>query len=512
MLEKSKSLSSNRTIAKNTLFMYFRMLVLLVISLVSSRVILQTLGIYDYGTYNVVAGVVVMFSFINGALTTGTQRHISYALGEDKEKVPQIFSACFKVHFFIAIIILILAETVGLWFLNNKMNFPEGRLLAANVVYQFSIICCLISVVQTPYSAAIVAYEVFSFYAYCGILESVLKLLIVLSLLLFCGDKLIIYAILHFLVVIIIFVINVTYSHRHLSGVVIQRVKDKNTFKYLFSFSGWTLFGSFGQLLESQGLNILINIFYGVAINAAVGIANQVKAMLVQFASGFQQALNPQLVMAQSSGNREKQLKLIYNSSKFSYLILYVLALPTMYKLQDLLHWWLGLVPEYTVEITALFVAAQLTECLASPLYTTIFAIGDIKNYQITVFLIRISSIVLGFIVGKGGMLPYIMFVAPFVVTIALLVYRMKFVKKKIAMPITDFFSNVLKPILLVTLFTMTIFMLFTIFDIHIISWFVDILFMGLYGIAVAIFIGMTKSERNNIIALCTNRFNNVLK
>lgn len=502
----NSTLSSNRTIAKNTVFMYLRMLILLVIALISSRVILQTLGVDDYGIYNVVAGVVVMFSFINGALTTGTQRHISYALGEDKIKVPQIFSACLYVHIIIGVIILVLAETIGLWFLNTKMNFPEGRMLAVNVVYQLSVFCCLITVIQTPYSAAIVAYEKFSFYAYCGILDSVLKLLIVLSLLLFFGDKLIIYSILHALVVVIVFIINVIYSHKKLEGVNIQHVSDKSTFRFLFSFSGWTLFGSFGQLLESQGLNILINIFYGVAVNAAVGIANQIKSMLSQFASGFQQALNPQLVMSQSSGNRNRQVELIYNSSKYSYYILYIIALPILFKLGDLLYWWLGDVPNYSVEISVLFVITQLIECLASPLYTTIFAIGDIKKYQITVFVIRGISIIIGLLVGYFMLLPYMMFLAPLLVTLVLLVYRIIFVKQKINLSLKDFFNAVIKPVTLVSFLTMLPIALYYIYDIHVIGWWFEFILVGIFTSAITFFVGLSKIEQRKVFELIISK------
>jgi O-antigen/teichoic acid export membrane protein len=478
------------------------MLILLLISLYASRVILQTLGIEDYGIYNVVGGLVVLFSFINGALTVGTQRHLSYELGKKDGNLPQIFTACLHVHFWMSIVALFLLETIGLWFLNTKMNFPDGKLISANIVYQFSILCFICKIIQTPYEAAIVAYEKFSFYAYFGIVEAILKLSILFLLLVIAYDKLISYSVLHFSVIFLMLIGIVTYCHAKLAGIRIEAIKDKTVYKYIISFSSWTLLGSLSVIMESQGLNLLINIFYGVALNAAVGIAGQVRGALSQFVNGFQQALNPQLVKSQSSENRERQEELICKSSKFSFFILFLLAFPIVVNLKNILEFWLGNVPPYTVEICCLIIMVSLFECLSSPLYTTISAIGKIKVYQIYVFIFRSLSLILGYVICKIGCAPYVIFYVPCLVAVILLLYRLLFIRKAICLPIKKYLEDIIYPIIRTIL--LIIIPVFGIeysinCDFFIKTWILKSLFVAFFSLLVIMFFGLKSSERTSL-------------
>ena len=440
--------SDNKRIAKNTIFLYIRMLFSLMISLYASRVILQLLGVDDYGIFTVVGGVVSMFSFIYGALTVGTQRHLSFELGRQGGNLPQLFSACLHIHIILSIGTFVLLETLGLWFLNTQMNFPEDRLFSANVVYQFSILCFICKIIQAPYDGAVIAFEKMSFYAYVGIIEAILKLVILYFLILVSYDKLVFYSVLHFCVILFILLSVVIFCHKKLDGIYLTPVRDKSIYKFIISFSTWTLFGSLANLMESQGMNILINIFYGVAINAAVGIAVQVRGALTQFVNGFQQSLNPQLVKAHSSGARERQADLIFKSSKFSFYILFLLAFPIMVNLDYILGLWLTEVPPYTVEICYLIIIVSLVECLSSPLYTTIFAIGDIKVYQIVVFILKSLCLILGYLICKMEYVPYAIYYVSCIVAVLLLIYRLLFVNKAISLSVKAFLNETVYPII----------------------------------------------------------------
>ena len=442
--------SHNKRIAKNTILLYFRMLVTMGISLFTSRVVLNVLGVENYGIYNVVAGVVVLFTFVNNAMATGTQRHISYELGKPDGRVSELFAACLKIHIVLGTIVIFLGEVVGLWFLNYKLNIPADRMFAANVIYQIALINCFISILKTPYDASIIAYEKMSFYAYISIFDAVSKLVMVYLLKVIPFDKLITYSFLILIVCAIGMLIQICYAHRHLLEIKIVAIKDKSLYKHLLSFSGWTLFGSVTNMLETQGLNIVVNIYFGVLLNAAVGIANQVRGVLSQFVNGFQQALNPQLVMTESLGDRPRQFSLIFQSAKFSFFIMFALSLPVIANLNQILYLWLGQLPEYTVSICIVVIILQLFETMSSPLYTTIFAIGKIKSYQCIVALLRILSVISALAICMLNIEPYMIYLMPCIVAGLLFIYRIWFIHREIAMPVSLFVKKVISPVLTV--------------------------------------------------------------
>lgn len=501
--------SSNRRIAKNTAYMYIRMLLTMVVSLYTSRIVLQTLGEKDFGTYSIVGGVVVLFTFISNAMATGTQRHLSYELGKENGDVPIIFSACFRIHLWISLIIIVLAETVGLWFLNYKMNFPEGRMLVVNLIYQISILTCIIDIVQTPFNAAIISYEKMSFYAYLSIAQVLMKLGVAFILVLLPWDKLLLYAALIFSVHVIMVVVYAAYSFRNLPGIKLVSINEKGIYRRLISFSGWSLFGSLANVGYQHGINIIINLFFGVALNAAVGIANQINSAVSSFVSGFQQALNPQLVQSEAAGDKDRQLDLIYKSSKFSFFIVFIIAFPLIANLACVLSIWLGNYPLHTEELSILVMAGLLISCLSGPLWVTIYATGKIKYYQIVVSIVALSVLPVSYLAGRMGASPEVIFVIRASNFIFVLLVQLFFLHRYITLNIWKFVKSVLVPVFLILFMTICFYLI-----IHQIIqpasniW--ELTYQtAIYVVLICIMVwllGLTKLERRQLLKLVTSR------
>lgn len=485
------------------------MLLLLLISLYTSRVVLQVLGVDDYGIYNVVCGVVVMFSFINGALTTGTQRHISYELGKEDKDIAKIFSACLKTHIFLAGIIFIAAETIGLWFVNTQMNFPEGRMFAVNSVYQIAIFSTIIGIVKTPYEASVISYERMDFYAYVGIVEAVLKLLMAVCLQYIATDKLILFSFLTLLISFAVIISFVIFVHSRFKEVKLIKIKDRNIYKYIVSFSGWTLFGALGNMLETQGLNIVINIAWGVALNAAAGIANQVRGAMFQFVSGFQSALSPQLVMSESSGNDIRQIDLIYRASRYSFYLVLVMTIPLLANLSYILDLWLDKVPNFAVQMCFMMIIISILECLSYPLYTTIFAVGKIKSYQIAIAIIRISSLLVAIVMSKMGIPAFLIYLAPIISALTILLYRIIYLKKLKGISIYRYFICVLLNIAIVSFITCIPVLLykFSFSEVRTVSCLIiETAAILIWAVIIVMLFGVKKDERVSILTYMRKR------
>src|SRR5690554_3558665 len=323
-------MSSHKTIVKNTLFLYFRMFLIMGITLYTSRVVLQQLGISDYGIYSLVGGIVTMVGFFNAAMSSATQRYLSVDIGKNDEiQLQKTFSATLTIHIGIGVMVLIIAETIGLWYINYKMIFPQDRLFAVNIVYQFSILTFLLNIIQVPYNALIIARERMNIYAYVSILEAGLKLAIVFLLVL-GTDKLILYAILTFVVALIIRLIYQVYCRRQFQESRYKFEYNKAYYKELISYSGWNLFGNIAAVAKGQGVNIVLNLFFGTVVNAAYGITNQVYSAVNMFVSNFQLALNPQIIKNYSQGNLEQSHYLILQGSKFSFYLLLIIVTPIL--------------------------------------------------------------------------------------------------------------------------------------------------------------------------------------
>lgn len=437
--------ANTKRIAKNTLLLYVRMLFMMAVSLYTSRVVLNTLGVEDYGIYNVVGGIVILLSFLNSAMAGATQRYLNVELGRnDITALKKVFGASLLIHFGVAVVVLILAETIGLWFLNNCMNISAVRMDAANWVYQFSVAAFLVSVISVPYNAAIIAHERMSAFAYISILEVVLKLAVVYVLLIVDFDKLKLYAVLIFCVGVLIRFIYGRYCKIHFEECRNVKLKaDMNMTRSMLGFSAWTILGNLGFIFHTQGIAILINIFFGATVNAAQGIANQVNGVVKGFVSNFLQALNPQVVKSYASGNIDDMHKLVIRGCQISFLLLAFFAVPLIIETPFILKLWLKTVPEYTVIFVRLVLLLSIFDSFSPLLATAQGATGRIKRYQVTLTLIGLLHVPFSALFFWLGYAPYYAMYVYIVIIIVLQVVRIFFVCNSIGIKKKNFFIQV---------------------------------------------------------------------
>lgn len=374
---------SGKKLAKNTLALYIRMGLAMMVSIYTSRIVLSTLGVTDFGIYNLVGGIVVLFSFFSESMNTSTQRFLSFELGKKNfTGLNKIFSLSILTHFIIAIVIIILSESIGVWFLNTQLVIPPDRLNAANWVFQFSIFTFAYGIMTLPYNAVIIAHEEMSVYAYIGILEVILKLIIVYLLTYFNYDKLKLYAILTFAVTVIIRVIYQIYCRRKYEECRLRFYWNRELFVQMLNFSGWSLIGSFAFVLRTYGSNMLLNIFFGPALNAAKGIASQLDNALNSFVTNFQTALNPQIIKSYAGNNENQVNRLIFQGGLFSFFLLLMLTLPIILQMETVLNIWLKIVPAYTIIFAQLTLINTLINTITKPIIVLAQATGKIKVYQ----------------------------------------------------------------------------------------------------------------------------------
>ena len=444
----SDTSSANKRIAKNTLVLYVRMLFTMGISLFTSRVVLQTLGVEDYGISSVVGGVISMFTFINAAMVSSTQRYLNFELVRgDANQLRSVFSTSLQIHALIALAIIVLSETVGLWFLNEKLVIPEARMTAAMWVYQCSILSCAVSIMSTPYNAVIVAHEKMSAFAYISILDVSLKLLVVYLLVVLPFDKLIILAILNLLVQLFIRYIYTLYCHRHFPESYFQFRFNKTLFKEMFGFAGWSFWGNLAAILYTQGLNMMLNIFFGPIVNAARGIAVQVQSAVQQFVGGFQTALNPQITKNYASNNLPQMHSLMFRSARFSFLLLFFLSLPVLMETNFILTLWLKTVPDDAVIFTQIMICISLIYTTANPCIIANQATGKVKIYQMVVGGILLLILPISYVVLKLGAPAYSVFIVHFCIESLAQFSRMYMLRKLIHLPLWQYMKNIYIPI-----------------------------------------------------------------
>lgn len=448
-----ESAINNKRIAKNTLLLYMRTIFMMVISLYTSRIVLQALGVENYGIYNVVGGIVTMFTLISGSLSSSISRFITFELGHgDKEKLNRIFSTGINIQIGISCVIVLLAETIGLWFLNTKMNIPFNRMYAANWVLHCSVITFVIGLISIPYNAVIVAHERMSAFAYISILEVSLKLLIVYLLYVLSYDKLIVYAILQVFVAIIIRMVYGIYCTRNFVEAQYHRVHDNNLIKEMTGFAGWTFFTGAVYLFNTQGINILINLFFNVGVNAARGIATQVETALMRFVNNFTTALNPQITKLYASGNIGEMIKLVNRGAKFSFMLSLLICLPVIVEAEYILHLWLVEVPPHTVAFVRLTIIATMIDRLGNTGYTACMATGNIKRYVLWLSCIGCFVFPLTWLVyylGGAVEMAYIVFI---LVYIAVDSIRLWIMKDLLNFPVLRFVREVIVRIIIVTI------------------------------------------------------------
>ncbi len=448
----SDSSSNNKRIAKNTFMLYIRMFVMMLVSLYTSRIVLDALGENDYGIYNVIGGVVVLFSFLNSALLQATQRFLNFELGKkDLSGAHDVFCMSMNSYIILSVVFFFAAETIGLWFVNTQLNIPSERMYAANWVYQLSVITFIVNLIRVPYNATIIAYEKMDFFAYLSIVEVVFKLLVVYLIIICAFDKLIFFALLYTIIPFLITYSYKLYCNRKFSITRYKYYWNKDTFKKLFSFSGWSLFGSIANVLASQGLVILVNIFHGVAANAAMGIANQVSSKVTQFFTNFQMAFNPQIVKKYAGGETESMYKLIFSASKVSYYIMLVVSLPLILEMDNILNLWLVSVPQYTKEFSQLILVFMLIEALSAPLWMFVQATGRIKTYQVLMGFLIFLNFPIVYIVLSLGYPVYSVWVVRIIVDIVTCTVRCFYIQQKFNFPLSRYVSKVILPILIVS-------------------------------------------------------------
>ncbi len=443
--------ANNIRIAKNTMFMYLRMFVILLVSLYTTRIVFNVLGVQDYGIYNVVGGIIVFFTFINSSLTGATQRYITAELAEGRlESQREVFSTAIVSHLLIGLVIVLLGETVGLWFLNAVMNIPPERMFAANVVYQLSILSTFLSVLQAPFNATIIAHEKMAVYAYFSIFDVLFKLAVAFLIRAISGDKLIIYALLICAVGIINIILYRIYCYRTFPMCRFRKPRDRKTFKGLFTYTGWALFGTATYVGTNQGVTMLVNYYNGVVVNAAMGLSNQVVSVVSQFVNNFQASFRPQIVKYYVGRDSAELSKLTVRASRLSAYLILVLLVPICFEIKDFLAIWIGDYPQYAVEFCLLTLVCIYFESICQPLITLITSDRDIRKYQITVSLIYATNLIFCWIVLSQSAVPYLVIAVRLAIDLVLVVSRLLLMRRQwYDFPILEWVVKViLKPLL----------------------------------------------------------------
>lgn len=444
---------NNKRIAKNTALLYLRMIVMMAISFYTSRVMLNALGVENYGINNVVGGLVSMFAIISSSLSGSVSRFITYGLGKgDIQDLKKTFATAINIHIILAIIVIIAIETIGIWFLNNRMTIPADRLYAANWVLHCSTIVFAIGLLSVPYNAAIIAHEKMSTFAYMTIFDAVARLSIVFCIMHYNGDRLILLAFLHIIPTIISQAIYWTYCKRNFKECEYKFIWEKRRFKEISNFAIWNFIGCTAGIMKDQGVNIVINLFTSPAINAARGIAMQINSIISRFIQNFTIALNPQIIKDYAVGNLERMHKLIFTGTRFSYFLFMFLSIPVFFEVKSILHLWLGQVPAHTVLFTRLVLILTLCEIISQMLITAQSATGKIRNYQIVVGGILLMNFPISYILLYLGFIPEITLVVAIVISQICMVVRLWFLKRMIQLPVAKFIKTVYLNVILVTI------------------------------------------------------------
>lgn len=501
--------SNSRRIAKNTLLLYVRMLFTMAISLYTSRVVLNTLGVTDYGIYNVVGGVISLLGFMTNSMSAASSRYITYDLGKgDIALMKRTFGNIISIHLILSGIIFFIGETIGLWFVLNEMQIPNDRIAAAFWVYQFSIFSSTLGVVSVPYNAAIIAHERMKAFAYIGIIDALLKLFIVYLLLVIPYDKLIVYAVLFFCIQMFDRIVYGLYCMRNFEETRAKCAFDKRLFKKIFSFAAWIMNGNLAVIGYTQGINILLNLFYGPVVNAARGIAVQVQGVVQSFCGNFQTALNPQLTKSYAQNDLQYMHSLLKRSSKFSSFMLLLLALPLMLEAPMVLKLWLGIVPEHTANFLRLILCSSMITTLSYPLVVSVHATGDLKRFQLVEGTMLLSIVPIAYMLLKlFGIKPEYVFCVHIIVELFTQFARMKIVLPMIAMRIGDYLKEVVVPIFKVLVIAPVVPLCLYAFLYQSVWTFFIICFVSVLCICTAVyFIGCTYRERKYINELVLSK------
>lgn len=445
--------SNNKRIAKNTLFLYLRMILVLVVSLYTTRVVLNALGVVDYGINNVVGGFVSMFAFLNTSMSNGIQRFYNFKLGSEGEaSITKVYTTALLIQGLLAIIIVVLLETIGLWYLNHKMVIPADRMETARWIYQFSVLSLVLVIMQIPYSASIIAYERMDYFAYVSIIEVVLKLAFALWLPHVERDRLFVYGCYTLGAHVLIFILYFIYSKHRFKPLKLQKHFHKDLFKDMLSFSGWNVFSTFAYMLKSQGLNVLLNAFFGPVVNAARGVSGMIESAIKGFQANIVISFGPQIVQSYAEENYSRVKSLMYSLSKISYILLFLLSVPVIIEIPFILRLWLGdEIPDYTVSFTILMLIIMIISSLNTPLTQVVHATGKLKHYQIGTSIVVCSIIPISWFLVKAENNPLVVYFVSLTMTCVNQVVSNLLLKKVFEYKISEYLKCVILPCFLVT-------------------------------------------------------------
>lgn len=492
-----------KRLAKNTILLYVRMFVSMLISLYTSRVILDTLGVEDYGIYNVVGGLVGMFGIVTSTLNTAVSRFLTVELGrDDQERLKRVFSTSLTIQIILSLIIVVIAETVGLWYINNVMVIPPDRLNAANWCFQFSIITSVIGLIIVPYNSVIIAHEHMSIYAYMGIFSSLFALFIAFMIGYSPIDKLVFYGFLLLCSTLISFIVYSYYCRKHFSEAQFKVTLDKEMLRTMFGFAGWNFIGAGSGILRDYGGNLLINFYFGPVVNAARGISNSVNHAITQFSTNFTVALKPQIMKSYASGDYNYMNSLIYKGSKISVFLMLFISTPILLNTPFVLGVWLKEVPDHTVLFTQLAIIYTMIEMISSPLITVMLATGDIRNYQIVVGGIQCLNIPIAWLLLHMGAIPEIVVIVSIFIAHCTFSARLYMLKGMIKLDAGAFVKKVYLRILLTAVVGI---ILPFILHIYIPSGWSNFLIVSVVsvismGLSI-LFVGFEKSERDFVLS-----------
>lgn len=500
----------NKRIAKNTLLLYLRLVLTMGVGLFTSRVVLNTLGVEDYGVYNVVGGVVAMFALFTGSLSAAISRFLTYELGKGNvHKLNVVFSTSVTIQMVLAIVVSLLAEIGGVWFLNTHMNIPLERMNAANWVLQFSILTFAINLISVPYNAAIIAHEKMSAFAYISILEVILKLGVAYTLYISPIDKLKTYAILLALVALIIRFVYSIYCNRQFAECHYKFVFDKSLLKQMTGFAGWNLLGSGAYLFNTQGVNIVTNLYFGVAVNAARGVASQAEGIIRQFVTNFTTAINPQITKSYAAGDMNYMYSLVCRGAKFSYFLMFFFAVPFMFETETIMRLWLKNYPPEAPLFLRLSMIGTLFDILGNATANAAWATGNVKKYYIIVGGVGCLVFPLSwfaFAMGVDAYASYIAFAAIYLVLVFLKLY---IIKGLIGFPVMDFYKSVFGRIIPVSFLSLILpSVVYFNMDKSLLRTFAVMIVSGISTLAITYFIGMSKAERDKVVRIVKQKLN----
>lgn len=494
---------NNKRIAKNTLMLYIRMLFLMLVNLYTSRIVLQYLGIEDYGIYNAVGGFITMFSMISASLSTAISRYLTYTIGEkDLPKLKRVFSTSLIIQITLCLFIILLIEIFGTWFLNSEMVIPEERITAANWVLQFSLLTFSINLLSIPYNAVLIAHEKMNAFAYIGIYEGIAALVIAYLLTISPIDTLVFYSLLMLLVALSTRLVYGIYCKKHFEECNFKWNFDSGLFKEMLGFASWNFIGTSSGVLRSQGINILFNIYYGPFVNAARGLAMQVLNAVNKFSGSFYTAVQPQITKYYAQGEYISANKLVCQSSRFSFFLLSILCIPIIFEAEFLLGVWLKNVPDLTVQLTQVVLLFTMIEAFSQPLIYLMLATGNIKKYQIIVGSICLLNFPFAWFMLHLGCSVVIVQSTTILFSLISLLFRLYMLKQMVNFPVLLFFKETMLRSLLVFFLSLVVpSLLVSLIDIGWSRFAINILSTSCSLLMIIFIFGLSKSERTQVVA-----------